>query len=67
MRGRFSVDRRSPSLLLYGTLSLFRTMPVVGIDTICFFFQHIMLFIMLFFCSNYAKNMLFARHYAKLF
>ena len=27
----------------------------VDIDTICFFFQHIMLFIMLFFCSNYAK------------
>ena len=25
MRGRFSVDRRSPSMLLYGTLSLFRT------------------------------------------
>ena len=25
MRGRFSVDRRSPSMLLFGTLSLFRT------------------------------------------
>ena len=31
----------------------------LGIDTICFFFQHIMLFIMLFFCSNYAKKYAF--------
>ena len=25
VQGRFSVDRRSPGMLLYGTLSLFRT------------------------------------------
>ena len=31
----------------------------LGIDTICFFFQHIMLFIMLLFCSNYAKKYAF--------
>ena len=28
MWDHFSVDRRSPSMLLYGTLSLFRTLPV---------------------------------------
>ena len=39
---------------------MFRPLPQpVGIDTICFFFQHIMLFIMLFFCSNYAKKYAF--------
>ena len=43
------VGRASPNWLL----------PLIGIDTICFFFQHIMLFIMLFFCSNYAKKYAF--------
>ena len=45
--------------------------PNLGIDTICFFFfQHIMLFIMLFFfffAQIKLKNMLFALHYANLF
>ena len=36
-----------------------RRVSVLGIDTICFFIQHIMLFIMLFFCSNYAKKYAF--------
>ena len=40
----------------------------LGIDTICFFLQHIMLLIMLFFFAQIMlKNMLFALHYAKLF
>ena len=39
----------------------------LGIDTICFLFQHIMLFIMLFFFAEIMlKNMLFALNYAKL-
>ena len=40
----------------------------LGIDTICFFFQHIMLFhYAVFFAQIMLKNMLFALHYAKLF
>ena len=46
----------------------FAVETLVGIDTICFFFQHIMLFIMLFFFAQIMlKSMLFALHYAELF